>query len=149
MLENLKIGPKPNRKTIEYIEQEVLFNLQKNSERPYLVREMAKDQGKEFFNFPLTARNNFNSTSPPGSFWAAASQVMSLLENGRTVYLHCTEGIHRTGMVALAVILFYEPSLENALKVLREKREECFDAVTEEDNWRANYVFESIESCGK
>lgn len=145
MLENLKIGPKPTIKTIDLLEQDVFFNLQKPSEHPDVIEKLVVSKGREFRNFPLSARNNFRNTSPASSFIAAAREVREYLASGQTVYLHCNEGIHRTSMVTLAIVLDFEREIENALKIIREMREECFLALTEQQNWRANYVKSAVE----
>lgn len=141
MLENLILGPKPTSKTIDFIEGDVLFNLQKISERPEAISRLARSSGKLFINRSLSARADLSETSSPEVFWRVANEVISLLREGKTVYLHCNEGIHRTGMVALAVALTFESSMENALKIVREKREPCFEALTEHNYWRANHVY--------
>lgn len=141
MLENLILGPKPSEKTIEFIEGDILFNLQKPSERPESISRLARASGKIFINRPVSARADLSDTSKPEVFWQVAHEVVSLLRDGKTIYLHCNEGIHRTGMVALAIALLFEDSMENALKAVREKREQCFNALTEHDYWRANHVY--------
>lgn len=60
---------------------------------------------------------------PQPELGRAVSEVMSALDEGRRVYLHCRAGWQRSAAVAGAVIALREDlEIEEALDVLRERR---------------------------
>ena len=69
--------------------------------------------GMSFLSFPIPDRG------VPESSQAAVSltkEVAKLLEEGNTVAIHCRQGIGRSGMIAVAVLMTLGVALEKALQ---------------------------------
>ena len=60
---------------------------------------------------------------------SALSEVKTALENQASIYIHCASGIHRTGMIAYAILRHAGFSAENALSTLAELRNETAQGV--------------------
>ena len=76
------------------------------------------------------------SADPPGEGRSAEVracfvELLALLERGEKIYIHCSAGLHRTGMVTHAFLRWLGHSREEALALMRELREATADAATE------------------
>jgi protein-tyrosine phosphatase len=76
------------------------------------------------------------SADPPGAHRSAEvracfERLLALLERGEKIYIHCSAGLHRTGMVTHAFLRWLGHSREEALALMRELREATADAATE------------------
>ena len=85
------------------------------------IGKMVEKAGIEWLWLPLE-----NGQPPEG---AAARSVLSTLpviadrlESGRSILVHCSAGIHRTGMVAYALLRYYGRNEEQALADIGEMR---------------------------
>lgn len=54
---------------------------------------------------------------------AALSKLELALHAGGTIFIHCSAGIHRTGMIANALLLYLGYSQEKARSILEELRQ--------------------------
>lgn len=59
------------------------------------------------------------------------SDLKSLLENGGCIYVHCSAGIHRTGMLTNGLLRFLGNSQGQANKILATLRQETSEGVGE------------------
>ena len=76
------------------------------------------------------------SADPPGEDRNAEvrdcfAQLLELLGRGEKIYIHCSAGLHRTGMVTHAFLRWLGHSRAEALALMRELREATADAATE------------------
>ena len=63
---------------------------------------------------------------------ALLSGMKDILEQGGKIYLHCSAGIHRTGMIAYSFLRFIGLSPEDAMQKLKELRLDTYEGVGEE-----------------
>lgn len=71
-----------------------------------------------------------------------------LMDAGR-VYLHCSAGIHRTGMIAYALLLYMGHSREEAIGILRRLRDLAADGLSEERIAWSHRHFEGNDTDGR
>ncbi|MDC0676061.1 protein-tyrosine phosphatase family protein [Nannocystis radixulma] len=76
------------------------------------------------------------SADPPGAHRTAEvvacfEQLRALLDAAARIYLHCSAGLHRTGMVTHAFLRFLGHSRDEALARMAELREATAEAATE------------------
>ena len=62
-------------------------------------------------------------------FMRAIQEVYDAIQNKESVLVHCSAGLHRTGMFAYALLRKGYMSHENSLKLIAEMRQETFDAL--------------------
>lgn len=90
-------------------------------ERPQPIAEAARAAGLEWIWVELGSTKNLPVRAKPDIAEALRSLV-SVLEGGGRIYLHCSAGIHRTGMIA-AALLFHlgrgEAEVSETLTLLR------------------------------
>lgn len=77
------------------------------------------------------------SADPPGAqripeVRACLDRVIALLDGGARLYIHCSAGLHRTGMITHALLRYLGHSRAEALAALAELREATAAAATEE-----------------
>jgi hypothetical protein len=60
------------------------------------------------------------------------AEIASLLEQGRTVFIHCSAGIHRTGMVAHALLRYLGVPSDEARELLGRMRPVTLAGVTDQ-----------------
>lgn len=76
------------------------------------------------------------SAEPPGAHRTAEvvacfEQLRALLAEGARIYVHCSAGLHRTGMITHAFLRFLGHSRAEALAQMTELREATAEAATE------------------
>lgn len=77
------------------------------------------------------------SAAPPAAerlpeIRACLDRVIALLDGGARLYLHCSAGLHRTGMITHALLRYLGHPRAEALAILAELREATAEAATEE-----------------
>lgn len=77
------------------------------------------------------------SADPPGAhrlaeIRACFERLAALLGRGEKIYIHCSAGLHRTGMIAHAFLRHLGHSREEALAIIAELREATAAAATEQ-----------------
>lgn len=113
----LAIGHKPGRKLRELLEQQgcsLVVSLLSMTESSASVSERR-------VRLPL------DGASPPGperrsEILAVFERMLAELREGGRVYLHCSAGLHRTGMIANAFLRWLGLSSDEALALLAELR---------------------------
>lgn len=93
--------------------------------------ESSHEPGDARLRLPLA------SATPPGAerlpeVLACFDRVIALLDGGARLYLHCSAGLHRTGMITHALLRYLGHSRAEALVVLAELREATAEAATED-----------------
>ncbi|ELR23540.1 ADPribosylation/crystallin J1, putative [Acanthamoeba castellanii str. Neff] len=106
-----------------------LLNDQSEEKKARVVERQAKKQGAEWIWLPLQGA----SPPPPEDFariLAAMRQLREALAKEDTgVLVHCSAGLHRTGMIANALLRFIGHDEAGALEVLRQSREKTASGV--------------------
>ncbi|KYG71649.1 protein-tyrosine phosphatase [Roseivirga ehrenbergii] len=131
---HLAIGHRPSTKLTEDLK------LQNGT---HILTLLSENEGAEKIK-TLTAKSNLNwlwlpmeSAKPIAEertqeLGALLSGMKGILEQGGKIYLHCSAGIHRTGMITYAFLRFTGLSTEDAMQKLKELRPDTYEGVGEE-----------------
>ncbi|WP_289364743.1 protein-tyrosine phosphatase family protein [Alteromonas arenosi] len=127
----LAIGPRPKEKVVQRMHWygvTHIFTLQAQSEKAEVIGSMAQARGLDWLWFPMA------SAVPPeeareNELRRLFETAQSVLQRGGGIYLHCAAGIHRTGMMAYALLRFIGQSHDKAMATLGECRTETFEGV--------------------
>lgn len=143
----LAIGPRPGRRSsLPKLEKEgcdYIVSILGKKEQPEVIQRAAETRGWGWYHIPMP------SAKPPPEeydelFRDDLARLTELLEDGHSVYLHCSAGLHRTGMIAEAWLM--QEGVEDPLKTLREMREQTADEMTfERSVWAhrvANHLYD-------
>ena len=81
-------------------------------------------------------RLRLESADPPGAartpeVLACFARIVEWLDAGEKIYIHCSAGLHRTGMITYAFLRYLGDSREEALARITELREATAQAATE------------------
>ena len=114
---HLAIGHKPGRKLREQLHAQnctLVVSLLSND-------ESSANEGEHRLRLPLAG------AEPPGpertpEILAAFEHMLAELGRGGRVYLHCSAGLHRTGMIANAFLRWQGFSADDALALLTSLR---------------------------
>jgi hypothetical protein len=120
----IAIGHKPGGKLpfdgLKKIGITVIITLLQESEGAAAIGQQTEKAGMQWLWFPFSASmTHIHDLSALSNF---LKQVQQLLASGEKLYLHCSAGIHRTGMMAYAIMRYAGQSREEAkrnLEVLR------------------------------
>lgn len=81
--------------------------------------------------FPFSASTSNNEQDIDG-VRALLEQLKELLQAGNKIYIHCSAGIHRTGMITMALLQYMGNEKDTAFKILQLLREVTAAQVGEE-----------------
>lgn len=131
---HLAIGHRPKVKTInnmKLMNVSHLFTLLSESEGGHQIGRLAHKAGLQWFWLPLP------SADPPGreSFDQIVQifdKIESALQNNARIYIHCSAGIHRTGMITYAFLRYIGIDRQQALNKLTSLRQETIQGVGKE-----------------
>lgn len=94
------------------------------------VGTQAKNAGMNWTWIPLEGADPAN-IKDADSLRAQLTDLTSGLQNGDSVVVHCAAGIHRTGMIAYALLRLSGESPDSARQRLMDMRSETANGVTE------------------
>jgi protein-tyrosine phosphatase len=118
----LKIGHKPGGRKISF---QSLLNDKANTvlsilgekEGAAFIGDQCKSVGMDWIWLPLS-----NANIPPDSMTGKITEVFKKikeqLSQQRKIFIHCSAGLHRTGMITNAFLLYFGHDEETALKIL-------------------------------
>lgn len=129
----IAIGHRPGTKLIADIRLQGgshVFTLLSQTEGARAIEKHAKKEKLCWLWFPM------NSASPPGEdripeLRSIFADMSAALENGASVYIHCSAGIHRTGMVTYGFLRYIGLPPEEARKRLKDLRDATSENVGE------------------
>ena len=131
----LAIGHKPGGKiSFDGMKNEgvthVLTLLQGN-EGALQIGDKVKKSGMDWIWFPFSAShdNLLADTTKVSDLFRVLKEKLDV---GAKIYVHCSAGIHRTGMIAYGLLRFMEFEKNDAMMLLRKLREVTADQVGEE-----------------
>jgi protein-tyrosine phosphatase len=88
--------------------------------------------GVEFFSFPISDRGVPESIAAAE---ALARQILSRLDHGRRVVVHCRVGIGRSALIAAAVLVCAGMTAENAFAAIGRSRGTAVPDTDEQRAW--------------
>ena len=106
---------------------------------------VAKDAGIDFVSFPIPDR------SIPGSSREAQAmlhEVFVALESEKTVAVHCRQGIGRSGMVAVGLLILGGIGLEDAIRRVGSARGRTIPETPEQMEWLRRWSEDLMSSVG-
>jgi protein-tyrosine phosphatase len=119
---------------------DVIVSLLENEEAGDLdlldERQAAEDHALRFISFPIPDRG------VPASLQEAASLVegiTSQLEAGKSVAVHCRQGIGRSGLIAAAVLVASGISPEEAMQIVSSARGTPVPETAEQRRWTERF----------
>ena len=95
-------------------------------------REVAESKGVHFISFPIPDRGVPASTREALSLF---SEIAAELEAGKNVAVHCRQGIGRSGLVAVGVLLVSGMGVDKALEVVGAARGEAVPETPAQVQW--------------
>ena len=122
----LAIGHKPGRKiSFEGLKNEgtsaVLTLLNENEGSAAIGRQL-QNVNIEWIWFPFSASKMHNGGSID-QIYHLYTQLSNLIFAGYKIYIHCSAGIHRTGMISYGFLRFIGMDKEDAFNTLQSLRE--------------------------
>jgi len=142
----LVIGHRPKIKAIPHLKQSGathLLTLLSESEGGEEIGRVARQAGIHWLWLPLT------SGDPPeekrlSEILSLFQQMQTILECRGGVFVHCSAGIHRTGMITFAFLRYLGFSESNAFDILARLRPETSSGVgAERIEWGNRFAMQS------
>jgi protein-tyrosine phosphatase len=124
---HLAIGHKPGRKLREQLEQQgctLIVSLLSHT-------ESSANESERRIRLPLAGADLPKPERTP-EIVATFERMHAALRDGGRLYLHCSAGLHRTGLIANAFLRYLGYSAEDALALLAELRPLTAEQVGEE-----------------
>ena len=127
----LAIGHRPSAKLCSELKlQNVthILTLISENEGANTVKSIAKKNNLDWLWFPME-----NAMPPSDNRNKEIADLFlnlkNILKNEGKIYMHCSAGIHRTGMIANAFLQFLGYTKEESLKAIKKLREVTIDQV--------------------
>ncbi|MFT6828446.1 MAG: protein-tyrosine phosphatase [Roseivirga sp.] len=145
---HLAIGHRPSAKLISDLKLQKathILTLLSEHEGALLIKTTTHQQQMDWLWFPM------ESAKPPAEeelkvLAQVFVQMDEILNNGGKIYLHCSAGIHRTGMISYAFLRFIGNEHEEAIQVLQYLRAVTGDGVGEERVAWGNSIQEKLKA---
>lgn len=128
---NVAIGHRPSKKKLDELKLQGashILTLLCGSEGALAVKKTTEVTGLGWVWF---AMDNGNPPGPERDMEAKAlfTDIKQLLADGGNIYIHCSAGIHRTGMIANALLRFLGHTQDAADTALLAMRQETSEGV--------------------
>ncbi len=144
----LSIGHRPSAKLgrdLKLQNATHILTLLSEKEGALPIRSIAQKNGMDWLWFPM------ESAKPlPEDRWQELArlfgQMANLLEEGGQIYVHCSAGIHRTGMISYAFLRFMGMDPQKARSTLQELRTTTHEGVGEDRLQWADSVSEKLKN---
>lgn len=145
---HLAIGHRPSAKLVSDLKLQNathILTLLSEHEGALLIRSTTIQQQMEWLWFPM------ESAKPPTEEQLTVLaqifvEMNEILNNGGNIYLHCSAGIHRTGMISYAFLRFIGNEHEEAIQLLQALRTVTGDGVGEERVAWGNSIQEKLKA---
>jgi protein-tyrosine phosphatase len=127
----LAVYHRPGRRAVSFLKSagsNLVVTLLKESEGGLRIGQWVQNDGMEWLWLPIQDGN------PPvdeqhQAVAAAIPQLSERLDQGQSILIHCAAGIHRTGMVALALLRYRGLSEEDGMQIIGQSRWFTFDGL--------------------
>jgi protein-tyrosine phosphatase len=107
-----------------------VITLLKESESAHRYGDMARMAGIEWVWIPIP-----NGKYPEGEvhdrLLEAMPELSKLLDAGKSILIHCSAGIHRTGLVAYALLRWRGMESKKAMRIIAQTRKETAEGMME------------------
>jgi protein-tyrosine phosphatase len=135
----IAIGHKPGKKLpMSQLKSDgitTVVTLLNESEGATAIGQQAAQAGINWIWFPFSASLATSEDNVPEVI-KLYQQLNGLLQTGGKIYIHCSAGIHRTGMIAYGLLRFLGYTKEDAFDMLTAMREVTAAQVgSERLNW--------------
>jgi hypothetical protein len=147
----LALYHRPGRRAVSRLKSagcDLVVTLLKESEGGLQIGHMVQNSGLDWLWLPVQDGN------PPvgDAHEAVARAVPELsrrLDQGQSILIHCAAGIHRTGMVALALLRYRGLSEDEGMQIIGQSRFFTFDGLqSRQKRYAATYASQIIEAPG-
>jgi len=126
-------GPRPSRKLLkEFVGiVDVVFTLQWETEQPEQIESICVELGIEWKWVPIKAVNwnVYKDEELRGRLFEGVQLAKSLLEQGKSVLIHCAAGIHRTGFFVYSLLRFAGFLRDKALDAILTFRPQILNQI--------------------
>ncbi|WP_448700449.1 dual specificity protein phosphatase family protein [Mucilaginibacter sp. AW1-3] len=116
---HLAIGHKPGKKMpVSHLKGEgttTVVTLLNDNEGAADIGQQSAKAGIDWIGFPLSASVQNNN---PAEVSKLMAQLQQRVQDGGKVYIHCSAGIHRTGIIAYGLLRHLGMSADDAYKTL-------------------------------
>jgi protein-tyrosine phosphatase len=139
----IAIGHRPGKKMISdlYLQgADCILTLLSESEGALEVKKLVTQENMRWLYYPMS------SARPPSQNEITVikdlfNEMKELLSDEKKVYMHCSAGIHRTGMITNAFLRYIGIDKESALKMLLNLRNETGINVGDERiQWAEQFI---------
>lgn len=130
----LSIGHRPGVKCIKDIRLQGgthILTLFSEKEGARFIEKQAKKLGICWLWFPMDS-GSFPEEERIPELIALYSNMSALLEDHASIYIHCSAGKHRTGMITYGFLRYLNFSANEAKILLKKLREKTFEEVGDE-----------------
>lgn len=107
-----------------------VVTLLKESEGAERYGNLTKSAGMEWFWLPVP-NGKYPERDVHERLLQAMPALSELLDDGKSVLIHCSAGIHRTGMVAYALLRWRGLDRKQAMKIITVTRRETAEGMME------------------
>jgi protein-tyrosine phosphatase len=107
-----------------------VVTLLKESERAEKYGNMARNAGLKWIWLPVP-NGNYPAGETHQRLIRAMPQLSQLLDEGASLLIHCSAGIHRTGTVAYGLLRWRGVEREKAMHIIGEIRNETAEGMME------------------
>ena len=124
----LALGHRPKLRAIPFLPQEgcaCVVTILSEKEGAPIIGNLVREAGMRWIWIPLA------SGHPPHKIPAELNELEEAIQNGASVFLHCSAGMHRTGMIALAVLRRMGYTEAQSLELIKAMRIETHAALSQ------------------
>lgn len=132
---SLAIGHRPSSKLATDLKLQNATHILTLLSEGEKAQSITEKNGLEWLWFPMV------SAQPPdedrnSELLTLFNEMEAVLENSGKIYVHCSVGIHRTGMISYAFLRFLVKDAEEAIKQLKALRVKiCEEVEVERVAW--------------
>ncbi|WP_169714424.1 protein-tyrosine phosphatase family protein [Algoriphagus antarcticus] len=128
---SLSIGHRPSIKLVSDLKMQAathIFTLLSEKENCRAIGKLTKNAGLNWLWFPMESARN-PDLDRYAELKMVFEEIKEILENEGKIYLHCSAGIHRTGMISFALLRFLGFDPESCAAKLKSLRIETSEGV--------------------
>ena len=148
---HLAIGHRPSTKLVSDLKLQNtthLLTLLSEGEGSTDVKSLCKKSDLSWLWYPMKSASS-PSEDRLQELADLFQEMESILNDGGKIYVHCSAGIHRTGMITFAFLRFIGLSIEEAESKLAELRPTTSEGVGEERMEWGNSIYQKLIDLGR